>query len=46
MEWKVPSQDKPVALAPSNLLTLDCISFAALLVKVTDNIWLDMLFFL
>ena len=40
IEWNVPSQERPVAVDPSILLTLVCISFAALLVKVTDKIWL------
>ena len=35
---KVPSQDKPTADAPRILLTLLCISLAALFVKVTAKI--------
>ena len=41
----MPSQERPVAAEPSILLTLVCISFAALLVKVTDKIWLGNAFF-
>ena len=41
----MPSQGKPVASFFSNLLTLSCISFAALFVKVTANIWFGKAFF-
>ena len=40
IEWKVPSHDNPVAEDPKILLTLICISLAALLVNVTARIWL------
>ena len=39
IEWKVPSHGNPVASFLSNLETLNCISFAALFVKVTAKIW-------
>ena len=39
IEWKVPSHGKPVVLVLRIAPTLFCISFAALLVKVTANIW-------
>ena len=38
IEWNVPSQESPTAVDPSILLTLFCISLAALLVKVTAKI--------
>ena len=38
IEWNVPSQDSPTAVDPRILLTLFCISFAALLVNVTARI--------
>ena len=45
IEWKVPSQESPIASEFNIELTLFCISFAALLVKVTDKIWFGKAFF-
>ena len=45
IEWKVPNQESPVASDLRILLTLYCISLAALFVKVTDKIWLGNAFF-
>ena len=40
IEWNVPSQERPTAADPKILLTLFCISLAALFVNVTARIWL------
>ena len=44
IEWNVPSHESPIAVEPKILLTLFCISLAALLVKVTAKIWLGKAF--
>ena len=45
IEWNVPSHDRPIASVLRIELTLFCISLAALLVNVTDSIWLGYAFF-
>ena len=45
IEWKVPSQERPIASFCNIELILFCISLAALFVKVTDNIWFGNAFF-